>query len=311
MLTILHVSDLHFGPPYVSKVGEALLQIAPSLHPDAVVVSGDLTQRAKPAQFAAARAFIDRFPPVPKIVVPGNHDVPLFRVAERLLRPLDEYGKCFPDSLDRVHRIAGAVIVSLNSTSPHRAVTNGRIRLEQLEFCRDAFGGLPDGTPKIVVSHHHFAPAPDYLRDETMPRAKRAMSRFLDMGVELILGGHLHRAYVGNSLDFFPFEDRKRGVIIVQCGTTTSRRGRGREREKNSFNLIEIGPEMLQVTHFIYFDDDGHFAPLSRHLFPRPGRRFVEGPRGAVGRAARIIVCETEPVPEAETPAGDEAVTSR
>lgn len=310
MLTILHVSDLHFGPPYVPKVGEALLKVAPSLHPDVVVVSGDLTQRAKPAQFAAAKAFIDGFPPVPKIVVPGNHDVPLFRVAERLLQPLGQYCKYFPDSLDQVHRIGGAVIVSLNSTSPHRAITNGRIRLEQLEFCDEAFRGLPEGTPRILVSHHHFTPAPDYLRDETMPRAKRAMSRFLDLGVELILGGHLHRAYIGNSLDFFPFEERRRGVIIVQCGTTTSRRGRGRERERNSFNLIEIGPEMLQVTHFIYFDDDDHFAPLSRHLFPRPGRRFVEGPRGAVGRAARFIVCETERVPEGEASSPD-TVASR
>ena len=128
------------------------------------------------------------------------------------------------------------------------------------------------------------------------------MREFHALGVEMILGGHLHRAYIGNSLDFFPSGNGDAGIIIVQSGTTTSHRGRGREREKNSFNLIEIGPEMLQVTHFIYFEDDGQFSPLSRHLFPRPGRRFVEGPRGAVGRAARVIFCKTEPVPHPTHP---------
>jgi hypothetical protein len=66
--------------------------------------------------------------------------------------------------------------------------------------------------------------------------------------------------------------------VIVQCGTTTSRRGRGREREKNSLNLIDINTEMMEITHYVYFDDPHGFRPLSRHRFPRPGRRFVDSP---------------------------------
>jgi hypothetical protein len=87
----------------------------------------------------------------------------------------------------------------------------------------------------------------------------------------------LHRAYIGNSLDIYAGRHRKRGIIFVQCGTTTSRRGRGREREKNSFNLIKIGSEMLRVTHYMYFADLGEFAPVSRHIFARHGQRFIEG----------------------------------
>jgi hypothetical protein len=64
---------------------------------------------------------------------------------------------------------------------------------------------------------------------------------------------------------------------VVQCGTTTSRRGRGREREKNSLNLIKVSGEMLRVTHYMYFSELGEFAPLSRHIFTRHGRPFVEG----------------------------------
>jgi len=88
----------------------------------------------------------------------------------------------------------------------------------------------------------------------------------------MILGGHLHRSYIGNSLDFFPGTNRDRGITIVQCGTTTSSRGRGRERNENTFNLIEVGPDILSVTHFMYFEDQREFAPLSRHLFPRAGK---------------------------------------
>jgi 3',5'-cyclic AMP phosphodiesterase CpdA len=274
VLTILHVSDLHFGPPYLPHVGEALLRIAPALNLDAVVISGDLTQRAKREQFADAQQFLKRLPPVPQVVVPGNHDVPLYRVAERMFRPLELYCTYINSDLDHVVHINGAVLVALNSTSPHRAITNGRIRPEQLEFCERVFREAPEDAARIVVAHHHFAPAPDFEKDQVLPGAKQVLERFAALGVDLILGGHLHRAYVGNSLDIHPGSVRDRGIIIVQCGTTTSRRGRVREREKNSFNVIKLGRQMLHVTHYMYFSDEDAFEPISRHTFPRLGMRY-------------------------------------
>lgn len=276
MLNVLHLSDLHFGPPYVPPVGEAVLRQAHELEPDAIVVSGDFTQRAKAEQFAQAREFLDRLPDVPRVVVPGNHDVPLYRVFERFFKPRELYRKYISEELDHVLRLPGAVIVALDSTSPRRAISNGRIHKDQLEFCERAFSNAPPDAVKMVVSHHHFAPAPDYERDQTMPKAQRAMDRFVQLGVEVILGGHLHRAYVGNSLDVYPGQDRDRGVIIVQSGTSTSRRGRAREREKNSFNVLRLDDKMIRVTHYMYDDADDAFSPLSRHIFPRPGRGFHE-----------------------------------
>jgi hypothetical protein len=105
-----------------------------------------------------------------------------------------------------------------------------------------------------------------------MPKARRAIDSFVEQGVEMILGGHLHRSYIGNSLDFFPGTNRDRGITIVQCGTTTSSRGRGRERNENTFNLIDAGPHLLTVIHYLYFEKTGKFAPISQHLFPRMGR---------------------------------------
>jgi len=278
MLRLLHISDLHFGPPFVPQVGEAVLRSAPELEPHVIVASGDFTQRAKPEQFAAAREFLDQLPDVPKVVVPGNHDVPLYRVAERLWEPHRYYREYISQELNTTLKLDDTLIVGLDSTSPRRAVTNGRLHKDQLEFCRNAFADAPEGAARIVVAHHHFAPAPDYLHDQTMPKARRAINSFVDLGVELILGGHLHRAYIGNSLDFYPGNHRDRGIVIVQCGTTTSRRGRGREREKNSFNLIDVDGEMIHITHYMYFDEDAAFAPLTRYTFPRPGRRFMDAP---------------------------------
>ena len=266
---ILQISDLHFGPPYVHDVGEALVRIAPSLDADALVISGDLTQRAKRQQFIAARDFLNRLPDVPRLVIPGNHDVPLYRVAERMLDPHKHYREIISDELNPVLEIPGAILVGIDSTAPRSAISNGRIHDWQLDACEQVLRDVPPDVAKIVVAHHHFAPAPDYLRDATMPKAKRAMMRFIDLDVDIIMGGHLHRAYIGNSLDFYPGTHRERGIIIAQCGTTTSRRGRGREREKNSFNVIEVHANTIRITHYMYFDADDGFAANSQHTFRR------------------------------------------
>lgn len=275
MLTMLHISDLHFGKPYVAEVGEAVVRAAHEMAVDVIVASGDFTQRARREEYAQARAFLDRLPDLPVIVVPGNHDVPLYRVLERITAPHRLYREYISEELDTVHRLENAVIVALNSTSPLRAITNGRLDSRQLEFCARAFDGVPAGVARIVVTHHHLAPAPDYEGGQVMPRAKRAMDCFSELGVEMVMGGHLHRAYIGNSLDVYPGRDREHGIIIVQSGTTTSRRGRAREREKNSLNLVRVGEDRVRITHYMYFDDLFGFAPISRHVFPRPGRRFL------------------------------------
>src|SRR5688572_20067879 len=115
MLTILHISDLHFGPPYRPDVGEALLRSVTAIGPDIIVASGDFTQRARREQFAAAREFLGRLPPLPTVVVPGNHDVPLYRFHERVFTPLDLYREHVRDELDWTLRHPEAVIVALNT----------------------------------------------------------------------------------------------------------------------------------------------------------------------------------------------------
>jgi len=167
-------------------------------------------------------------------------------------------------------------VVSLNSAAPRRAIVNGRIDRDQVKFAEKAFKDTPPGDVRAVVAHHHLAPAPDYEGDNPLPDARRILDAFESMGVGLIMGGHLHRAYIGNSLDVYPGEDRDRGIVVVQSGTTTSRRGRARERAKTTFNLIRVQDEAIEVVHHMHFSEAGGFAPFSGHVYPRGPRRFFE-----------------------------------
>lgn len=282
MFKLLHISDLHFGPFYRDKVGEAVQRLASEAKPDVIVVSGDFTQRAESAQFAQAKAYLDRLPNVPRVVVPGNHDLPLYRVMERFRDPHGLYREFISAELDSVSRFDGAVIVGLDSTAPRRAISNGRIHERQLDFCREAFSDTRDECAKIVVTHHHFASASDDERDQVLPKAERAMRQFIEMGVDLILGGHLHRSFIGDSLDLFPsLRSGHQGIVIVQCGTTTSSHGRGRESEGNSLNVIEVTADLLHVTHYLYYDDEDRFESVSNHSFPRRGIRLAGIPHHA------------------------------
>ncbi len=275
MLTILHGSDLHFGKPHDPDAAESFVATAHAVEPDLLVLSGDFTQRAKVQEYREAATYLKRLPDVPRVLTPGNHDVPLYRVWERLFQPLRNYRQWISPDLDQVVRVPGAVVVSLDSTAPRRAIVNGRVGRDQLDFARRAFRGAPSDAVRIVVLHHHLASAPDYQRDRPIPGAGRILDAFLEMGVELVLGGHLHRSYIGNSLDAHPGEERDRGIVIVQCGTTTSRRGRAREVAKNSCNVIRVHKDRLAIVHRMLSREDGAFLPTSVHTFRRWGTPFL------------------------------------
>ena len=278
MAEILHISDLHFGPPFLRDRAEAVLDLARQEPPDVVVVSGDLTQRARREQFEQAAAFLERFR-VPVVVTPGNHDVPLYRVWERFLAPYRHYRDCVRDDLNTVTRGSGMTIVALNSSRSF-TFSNGRLEEEQLAFAAEAFASSPEEDLRVVVTHHHLAPPPDFARDRVMPKARRALRSFREQGVDLILAGHMHRAYIGDSLDFFPGEEREEGIIVVQCGTTTSARGRGRERFNNSLNYLRAEGGALKVVHYLWRSRNQGFWPHSRHRFGlRPDIWLGDHPR--------------------------------
>lgn len=269
MRTIVHASDVHFGVPHLPEVLGVFDAEVRALEPDVLVVSGDLTQRAKSHEFEAAAGWIESFGDLPVVTTPGNHDVPLYRIVERLFDPYREWRRWISKELDSVTRIPGMTIVALNSAAPRRAIVNGRLSTTQLDFAREAFRATPPDEVRVIVTHHHLVPAPDYEADRPLPGARRLLAAFESMGVELVLGGHLHRAYIGNSIDHAPRDAPRDGLLTVQSGTTSSSRGRARERKKNSYNVIRIDDDRIEVVHHLYDAGERAFHPTSAHRFPR------------------------------------------
>ncbi len=267
MRTILHISDVHFGPPHLPKVSQGVLDFIGDHKPSLVVLSGDLTQRARPEQFQQARAFVDSIP-VPTIVVPGNHDVPLYRVWERAFNPFGCYRKHFSEELEPTWRDDELLIVGIN-TAFGWTVKEGRIKLRRLLEVAKIFEEAPANLLKIVVAHHHMIPPPNFGTQRVLGNAFEAIDLFSTAGVDLILSGHLHQTYIGNSEEFYP--KGRPPVVILHSGTTTSRRGRGGEREKNSCNWIRVDGKSMIVSHYRWHDSLGRFAEHSRHWYPRQG----------------------------------------
>jgi 3',5'-cyclic AMP phosphodiesterase CpdA len=266
--TIFHISDVHFGPPHLPRVAQGVLDFIADHRPDLVVLSGDLTQRARPEQFREARAFVDRIP-VPSLVVPGNHDVPLWRVWERVFDPYGAYKRGFSPELEPVYHDGEMLVVGIN-TAFGWTFKDGRIKLGRLLEVAEICAQAPESVFKVVVAHHHLIPPPNFGSQAVLGNAYEAIDLFSSVGVDLILSGHLHQAYIGNSEEFYP--KGRPPVVILHSGTTTSNRGRGSERESNTCNWIRADAESMIVSHYRWHHSLGRFAEHSRHWYPRQER---------------------------------------
>ncbi len=244
-----------------------MLELIARQPPDLVVVSGDLTQRAKPEQFRAARRFVDRIP-VPVLVVPGNHDVPLYRFWERFWSPFGAYRKHFARDLEPVYRDDALLVVGIN-TAHGWTFTGGRFRGHRLREVGELLAAAPESACKIVVAHHHLVPPRRFDEQSVSRNAWTAIELFASAGVELVLSGHQHQGFVASSEEFYP--RGREPVVIVHSGTTTSDRGRGAEAGVNSCCRIEISHRRLEISHLRWQPDAGRFAESSRHLYPRRG----------------------------------------
>jgi len=271
-LTVLHASDIHFGKHFDPGAAEALSDFLDPLPVDLIVLSGDFTQRAKVTEYKAARTFLKTLEPTPVVVTPGNHDIPLYRVWERLLAPRRNYRAFISRDLDTVTRVPGATVVALDSTAPHTAIVNGRIGKSQLRFAAASFRDAEDGDLRVLVSHHNLAKAPGDEAGKILPGSRECLSAFSEMDVDLILGGHLHQTYWASSSDGVGDGEGARPIPIVHTGTTTSMRGRAAERGRNSLNLIRISKEEVRVVPHLRDEETGTFQPSGEFCFHRDRR---------------------------------------
>jgi len=268
MRTLAHLSDLHFGRTD-EAVLEPLLAAVGAARPDLVVVSGDLTQRAKAREFEAAKRYLDRLPK-PQIIVPGNHDVPLYRVWERFLSPLGKYRRLIDADLEPSFVDAEIAVIGIN-TARSLTFKNGRINKEQMATIHRHLDPLAESVTKVVVTHHPFD-LPDQDGDlELVGRAHKAMKVFSDCGVDLLLAGHFHTSEAGETSGHHELPGYS--ALVVQAGTATSTRGRG---EQNSFNVLRVKSDEIEVERQEWQPERGAFAVAAIERFVRSGERWIE-----------------------------------
>ncbi len=230
MTVLLQVSDPHFGTEQPAVV-DALAALARQQQPDLLVLSGDITQRARPAQFRAARAFTDRLG-VPVLAVPGNHDIPLFDLWTRWRRPYARYCAAFGTDLEPVHRSPELLVVGVNTTHPRRH-KDGEVSLRQIERVAGLMEAADGRQLRVVVVHQPIAVThADDLPDRLHGHAA-ALQRWAEAGADLVLGGHIHLPYV------LELDGLARPMWAVQAGTAVS--SRVRPGVPNSVNLLHWG----------------------------------------------------------------------
>ncbi len=239
MRTLVHLSDVHFGRVDRAII-EPLIKTVTDLKPDVVAVSGDLTQRARSEQFKEARAFLDRLP-TPQIVVPGNHDVPLYNVFSRFFEPLDKYRRYITNDLEPFHADDEVAVLGIN-TARSLTFKGGRVNEEQVALMRKKLCPLNKNIVKIIVTHHPFDLPEGYDDKEIVGRARMAMKTLAACGADVFIAGHLHVSHTGHTAKRYKMGDHS--ALVVQAGTATSTRGRG---EANSFNVIRIDHPNITV----------------------------------------------------------------
>lgn len=263
MRRIVHISDVHFGPHHLPEVAAGVLALIHAEKPDLVAISGDLTQRAKPRQFRAARSFAESIP-APVVVVPGNHDVPLYRVWERVFAPFGAYRKHFSRQLEPVFHDGEMVVAGVN-TAFNWTLTDGRVTRRQLRELAEHFERMPRELARIVVLHHPLTRMSS--KHKAIANARRALDLFDRLGVELVLAGHVHQTHL--SFVHPQTANAAPPIAIVHAGTATSNRGRGSEHKRNMLNLVTLDAQTIAIAHFGWDATGGRFTEQSRRELPR------------------------------------------
>jgi 3',5'-cyclic AMP phosphodiesterase CpdA len=275
---LAHLSDLHFGREDPALV-RALIDDLRRLRPDLTVVSGDLTQRARRAEFHAAAEFLEALPG-PRLVVAGNHDIPLYDVTRRVLDPLGRFVRYVCRDLDPFFADGEVAVLGLNTARPSRW-KDGRLSLRQIETIRDRFAAQPPGVFKAIVTHHPFVPEPGDPSPPRLERAGEALAAGESQGVELFLAGHLHQGYLADLREHHAA--LKRSILVAQAGTAVSRRRRG---EPNAYNMVTVAN--TEVTFDVRAWDGAAFKSTAAVTYARDNgewRRKEKAPASPICEA--------------------------
>ena len=232
MNSVIQLSDPHFGTE-LPLVATALTRLVKSISPDVLVLSGDITQRARPCQFRAARTFLDGLGISEQLVIPGNHDIPLLNLASRIFSPYSRFRRVFGKELEPVHSSEHLLIIALNTTRRYRHV-DGEVSSAQIHRVETLLKNATSAQLRIVVTHQPVSVLQAQDKIDLLHGHAEAIRRWSDAGADLILGGHIHLPYLSELHVQHPGLSRK--TWAVQAGTCIS--SRLRHEAGNSVNLI-------------------------------------------------------------------------
>lgn len=261
-LRLVHLSDPHFGTIKPSAM-KALLISMKVLNPDAILISGDITQRARLKQFEEARIFTRTFDHIPVLVLPGNHDIPMYNIFGRFFHPYFGFKNILKGKLNQELDLKNVHVLALNSTRRSRAI-QGEIDLSVLE--RRLKETMTDHQVRIVVFHHPMD-CPKRVDEKNLLTNRKEVIEILSRyDVDVVLSGHIHDPFVCLSAHRYP--EIKRPMIIGVAGTCLSTRTR--LDANNSFNLLDIQFEekipKLAITRYDLVDESS-FEATTSHRF--------------------------------------------
>lgn len=229
MVRIFHVSDLHFGCADEMALAWFAGLVAAE-RPDAVAVTGDLTMRARPNEFAAAAAWLGALG-VPLTIEPGNHDLPWNPLA-RFLRPYRRFRR-LEASLERPIALPGLCLVPLKTTARWQFRLNWSWGVVDRRSLRDAVGRLRDKSDDMVavVACHHPLVDREAIRSQGRTlRGVEALSRLAAAGADAVISGHVHDPFDAE------IEADGRPIRVIGAGTLSHRT----RDTPPSFNVLTI-----------------------------------------------------------------------
>ncbi|MCC2597151.1 metallophosphoesterase [Pusillimonas sp. MFBS29] len=264
MKVALHISDTHFGTERPAVV-RALERLAHGEAPDVVILSGDITQRAQATEFSAAASFLDRLAIPARLVMAGNHDVPLFDVISRLFWPYARYKRVFGNDLEPVLDTPALLVIAVRTTRRYRHI-EGEVSAAQIDRVAGRLRQARQGQLRIVVTHQPVHVQLDEDKEHLLRGHEHAIRAWAQAGADMILGGHIHRPFISalHQVD----ATLPRPVWAVQAGTAVS--SRIRHDANNSINLIRHadaeGTRQCMVERWDYDETDDDFMMVERQV---------------------------------------------
>ncbi len=274
MKRLAHISDLHFG-----KTDEALVlaleEELDRFNPDLLVVTGDLTQRARVQQFEQARGFLDALP-FARLVMPGNHDIaPLYRPLLRVFNPYRGYARFFPPALNTFFVDDQMLVIGLNTVHPLRW-KEGMVSQQQIDWI-EALVSRYEGKFHVLAAHHPLVQVEETMLEQHVLRSEPLLAMLGRVGIDLVLTGHLHESYSGRAARTFGVTE---SLLVAQASTATSTRLRG---HVNAYNRITLDGGRVEIELRTY--RQGSFSSESYGCYQRRNAAW-----GALGPADHVSV---------------------